>query len=100
MKLFTVHDSASDTFIPPFCMTTERDAIDSFRHVVQNEKQSAYAKFPSDFTLVYLGDFDQQNGSITLLVEKKHLVNASKFVMNVSEAGGNNQVSSIAKRAK
>lgn len=80
MKLFSVHDLESGTFIPPFSMATQRDALDSFKHVVLNEKQSAYSKFPSDFNLVLLGEFDPRTGKITLLDDKKLLINASKFV--------------------
>lgn len=66
MKIYSVKDAESQTFIPCFTMPTDRDAIDSFRHVVNNEKESPYHKFPKDYSLYNLGSFDLKTGEITL----------------------------------
>lgn len=62
LNLYTVKDKASKTFIPPFAMHTDRDAIEGFRIVV-SDKESKYHKFPEDFCLVKLGQFDEREGS-------------------------------------
>ena len=64
MKIYTVKDAESQTFIAPFTMNTDRDAIESFRHVVNEEKQSPYHKFPKDYTLYNLGTFDPRTGEL------------------------------------
>lgn len=79
MKLFTVHDKASGTFIAPFPMKTERDAREGFR-VVTNDKESPYNKFPADYTLIELGSFDERTGEITVHPDKVILVNAAALI--------------------
>lgn len=63
MYLFTVHDQESNTYLPPFTMKTVRDAIEGFRQVVNDEKTD-YNKFPKDFKLVKLGEFNQLTAEI------------------------------------
>jgi hypothetical protein len=77
-KLFTVHDRASDTYIKPFCMETERDAIEGFKEVCKDEKTN-YHKYPEDFTLLYLGSYNPRTAEFDL-GDKKILINASSFV--------------------
>lgn len=78
-KMYTVKDEASQTFIKPFCFATDRDAIEGFRNVC-NDDDSQYAKFPQDFTLVGLGSYDEQSGTITLLDEKITIARALDLV--------------------
>ncbi len=68
-KMYTVQDLASQTFIKPFCFSTDRDAIEGFKNVC-NDEDSQYAKFPQDFILVGLGTYCEQSGTIKLLDEK------------------------------
>lgn len=76
MKLFSVHDQASKTYINPFCMLTERDALEGFR-VVVNDKTTNYSKFPADFTLVCLGEFDIRTAEFKIYEKPQILKNAT-----------------------
>ena len=62
--IYSVKDNESGTFIKPFTMATDRDAIEGFR-VVSNDKESNYNKFPDDYLLVNLGEFNPRTGEIT-----------------------------------
>ena len=60
MKLYTVKDLASGTHLPPFHMKTDRDAIEAFK-MFSNDEKTDYYKFPKDFLLMSIGDFDERN---------------------------------------
>lgn len=67
--MYSVRDRESNTFIKPFCMETDRDAVEGFR-VVSNDKESPYNKFPSDYQLIKLGEFDPRTGEVTPIVQE------------------------------
>lgn len=89
MKLFTVLDAESETHLKPFSMETHRDAIESFRFIVNEKTQdqdgndvpkNTYGKFPSDFNLICIGEFDTASGKLTAFENPVTLINASKLV--------------------
>lgn len=61
INLYSVKDAEAQIYIKPFGMQTDRDAIDGFRHVC-NEEESPYYKHPKDYSLVKLGKFDERTG--------------------------------------
>lgn len=66
MNVYTIKDLASETFLRPFCMPTDRDAIEGFKHVC-NEDDTQYSNHPQDFNLVSIGNFDERTGLLTVL---------------------------------
>lgn len=78
MKLFTVHDKATDTFSAPVTIPSTRDAIESFTASC-NDPKSAHFKHSPDFTLFQIGEFDQFKGILTLS-DKKLVANASSLI--------------------
>jgi len=83
MKLFTVHDSASDSYINPFAMATERDAMQGLKKMVNASEDNQYKLYPEDFNLIYLGDFDPRTGHIKQAETLKVVINAAKLKENV-----------------
>ena len=65
MNLYTVKDLASETFLKPFSMPTDRDAKDGFAHVI-NEDETPYSKHPEDYILMSLGMFDERTGLLSV----------------------------------
>ena len=61
--MLAVHDKESRTFRQPFSMNTKRDAVESFRQVV-NDENSQFNKFPDDFDLVQVGEFCVRTGEL------------------------------------
>lgn len=86
-KLYSVYDKESETFSAPFSMQTDRDAIEGFKHVVKNEKQSNMHKYPNDFTLYCVGEFSQREGKISLFETNKKLINGSAFLVETEIEG-------------
>lgn len=59
--LFTVFDSAARAYLQPFFSSTVEEAIRSFREAVNTEGHQ-FNKFPEDYALYCVGEFDQATG--------------------------------------
>jgi len=64
MKLFSVLDIKANIFQQPFPETSTVAALRGF-DVAVNNSDSILSKFPDDFCLMELADFDQQTGEIS-----------------------------------
>lgn len=64
-KLFTVHDAKAESYTNPFCIHTRGEAIRGFIDVC-NDKNTNINKYPEDFTLFEIGEYNLQNASIEL----------------------------------
>lgn len=78
LKVYSVFDSKLATFDRPFYMQTDAAAIRGFSDAVNdpNGPVSSWNKHPEDYSLFYLGEFDDQDGTILTTVTKS-LVTAS-----------------------
>lgn len=61
--LFTVYDSAAGTYLDPFVAPSIEFAIREFRSVV-NQPGHQFNKFPADYTLFHVGQFDITSGEL------------------------------------
>nr|AVQ10164.1 nonstructural protein [Gokushovirinae environmental samples] len=75
LKIFTIRDSKGETYNTPFFQKTHGEAERNFRELVKDEK-SMVAKYPDDFDLYYLGEYDDTNGNIISLETPQHMVKA------------------------
>lgn len=58
LAMFSVYDSAAEAYLQPFFMRTRGEAVRAFIDAV-NGGQEAFTAHPGDYTLFYLGTFDQ-----------------------------------------
>ncbi len=63
IKMFTVYDSKTEAYLPPFYQPTNGAAIRLFEDSA-NDLNHAFYKHPSDYTLFYLGTFDDQKAIV------------------------------------
>lgn len=63
MKLFCVYDVKANIYMQPFPEQSTISALRGFELAV-NGKETIFSKFPDDFCLMELADFDQQTGQI------------------------------------
>lgn len=63
LKIFTIYDVKSETYLQPFYMKTKGEAIRGFYEAL-NDPQTTFAKYPADFTLFEIGEFDDLDCSI------------------------------------
>lgn len=63
MKLFAVLDIKSGFFLKPFAESSTVQALRGF-DIAVNESDSTFRRFPDDFALMELAEFDSQNGQL------------------------------------
>lgn len=72
VKIFAIYDNQAETFGRPFFMLTEGLAIRGFVEAA-SDPQTDFAKFPSDFILYEIGDYDENTGLIESIDPKRHM---------------------------
>lgn len=84
-KIYTVYDSKAETYLPPFFMRSKGEALRAWIQAV-NDEQTQFNKYPADFTMFELGEFDDVTGVINNHLAKQSLGNALEFrkTMDVS----------------
>nr|QJB19434.1 MAG: nonstructural protein [Microvirus sp.]QJB19675.1 MAG: nonstructural protein [Microvirus sp.] len=76
MKAFSIRDIKAEGFNTPFFQATFGLAERAFKEAA-NDPQSQIAKNKEDFSLYYLGEFDQQTGLISPENAPKHICDAN-----------------------
>lgn len=61
MKLFAIRDAKSESYDGPRSYPTEAAATRSFGDAINNDAQG-YGKFPEDFSLWLIGEWDEHEG--------------------------------------
>lgn len=79
LKVFCVHDCKSEAFMNPFCMVSSGAAVRAFETTV-NDPNTEFGKYPGDFTLYEVAEFDDSTGLFKSLPHHIHLGVASSFV--------------------
>lgn len=77
-KMYVIRDSKA-TFDLPFTQHTHGEAERTFRQMA-NDKQSKIMHSPEDYDLYYLGDYNQETGTITALSSPQHMLKAINAV--------------------
>lgn len=80
--LYVVHDKAANSFTKPIAVPTERDAIAGFKAVAAQPDHN-FNKFPADFTLFEIGQYNESNGELRTYSEKKLIINAASFIKDL-----------------
>lgn len=78
-QIFTVFDSKTEAYMPPFFAPTLGAAIRSFSDTVQ-EKDHIFNKHAEDYTLFHLGYYDDQTAIIENLKSPKSIGVAIEFL--------------------
>lgn len=64
MNIYSIRDNQVDAFAHPFFSPTHGAALRAFADHV-NEKGTPANKHPADYSLYYLGTFEEADGTIT-----------------------------------
>lgn len=75
MKIFSIRDGKAECYYPPFFKKSMGEAERDFTELTRDEK-SMVAKYPEDFDLYYLGDYNDLTGQIKPLDTPQHIVKA------------------------
>lgn len=63
IRIYTVYDHAAGAWLDPFYAATDKMALRSFRDAANNPQHNFY-KYPDDYMLACIGEFDQDKGSL------------------------------------
>lgn len=76
--VFSVRDNGAGLFMAPFLATNNLIAVRNLSEEVNNP-QSVISKYPEQFSLFHLGDYDHDNGQFTNLKSPADLGLASQY---------------------
>lgn len=79
LKIFTIHDSKAEAYLQPFFAQNEQVALRMFASSAQDANHQ-FHKFAGDYTLFLLGEFDDQNASVTMLAAAENIGCAINFL--------------------
>jgi hypothetical protein len=77
VKMYSVYDVKAEIFSSPHFMGSDGVAIRSFSTACEDENSQFY-KYPTDFSLYVVGEFNIETGEISPL-KPKQICNASEF---------------------
>ena len=77
-RVYTVYDSAAESYMQPFYLPSKGQAIRSFTDAV-NDPSHAFSKYPDDYTLFELGSYDDSKAQFFLLSAPKSIGVAVEF---------------------
>lgn len=86
--LFNVFDDKTQVFCAPFCALTHSAALRDFAHAA-NDKNSQIGRYPNDYTLFCIGEYDDTTG----LIEFTKMVQIGFAAQFVNQNLYNNQTS-------
>jgi len=83
-RVFSVYDSAAKCYSHPFYIPREEQAVRAFSDAV-NSPNHEFGKYPADYTLFHLGDFDDADGTYTPLQPAAKAVCTGLSVLKTQE---------------
>lgn len=98
-KIFTVYDSKAEAFMQPFFMQTTGSAIRAFTDSVNDSKTQFY-HHPADFTLMEIGEYDDQKGILKNHETKKSLGLALEYKKEASQQNGLSMIPDLLQKAQ
>lgn len=72
-KAFSIRDSKAEVYFPPFYQKTTGEAERSFAQLV-NDPQTMVGKFPEDYDLYLIGEWNDQTGLLIPLDTPLHVM--------------------------
>ena len=79
-RMYTIRDTKGEVFHPPFYKKTHGEAERDFRTLVNDDKSMQF-KYPEDFDLYYVGDYDDQSGKIVPQDSPQHIIKAVQVLV-------------------
>jgi len=75
LKMYSIRDAKAGIFHKPFYQVTHGEAERSFRTTC-SEKQSMMWQYPEDFDLYYVGEYNDNEGTMKPLDTPQHILKA------------------------
>lgn len=78
-KAFSIRDAKTESFGPPFCQNTHGEAERTFHQLATSPDQKI-SKYPEDFDLYHVGEYDDQSGKFFPLDTPQHMLKAVQVI--------------------
>jgi hypothetical protein len=78
-RIFSVYDEKADIYSQPFFCVNCAVATRSYA-TASNDPSTEFSRFPTDFTLYEIGEFNDTTGEITCHLKFVNLGKASSFI--------------------
>ncbi|MGE0175404.1 MAG: phage ORF5 protein [Oligoflexales bacterium] len=75
LKVYSIRDSKAQVFHPPFFQKTHGEAERSFKELA-NDNKNFIGKYPEDYDLYYLGEYDDNGGLLMPIDTPQHITKA------------------------
>lgn len=75
-KIYAIRDTKGECFNQPFFQRTHGEAERSFARLAQDDN-SMVGKYPDDYDLYWIGEYDQLTGLITAEKSPQHIAKAA-----------------------
>lgn len=79
LKIFSIRDSKGEIYNTPWFKKTHGEAERDFREAAKDDK-SYLSKYPEDYDLYYIGEYDDQTGTIKPLDTPQHMLKAISVI--------------------
>lgn len=76
LKIFSIRDSKGEVYNQPFFKKTHGEAERDFTTLVKDQK-STVALYPEDFDLYFIGEYDDNSGTLKPLDTPQHVLKAA-----------------------
>lgn len=73
--MYSIRDDKAQLFHVPFFNKTHGEAERNFKQLLVDDK-STISKYPEDFDLYYIGEYDDNTGKIETLATPQHIAKA------------------------
>lgn len=81
LKMFSIRDLKAGAFMAPYCKPSLGEGEREFMTLVRDER-SSLNKYPEDFQLFYIGDYNDSDAKVVLLNTPQHMIDAKQCVRN------------------
>lgn len=75
LYMYAIRDSKAEAYAQPFFMQNDQIAVRAFMATIE-DPNSKCNKYPNDFSLYRIGDWDDNTGGLTCPLEPKFLYSA------------------------
>lgn len=78
LKVFAVYDEKAEIFAQPFFMANKGTALRAMSNVFAKPEHE-FTKFPQDYTIYELGEYDDSNGRMLPYDKPQHVCRLSEL---------------------
>ncbi len=85
-SVFSVYDSKAECYSPPFVCVSIGVAVRQMLEVCSDRNTSVF-KYPQDFTLYRIGDWNPVTGSFVAVIPAEHICEMGSLVNRIPQMG-------------